>query len=173
MVDGSPIPVQVGRCGGGMVIRPAGPCTVLLCDRLRSYLENLGETEISDLYVDLSAVDWLDSTFAGFLVSLAVGRNCQLKCPVHLLKPCAGALEALERMHLLRVFNVADQLTEEPAEWTELPEKPASEERVADLVIQAHENLIEADPRNAPAFRPVLDGFRADKEKRDRRPGDH
>ena len=151
------IPAVVGRSGSHMVVKLWGACTAALCERVQAYVAALTKPETTDLYFDLAEADWLDSTFAGFLVSLAVGRVSPSAPDIHLLNPSKDAAESLKNIHVLGLFDICEATPAPPADWHELPPEPADVARVARLVIESHEALIQADERNAPTFQHVVD----------------
>jgi len=155
------IPAAVCRSGSRVVVKLSGACTATLCERVQVCVAALSKPLTSDLYFDLAEADWLDSTFAGFLVSLATGKAGPTMPDIHLLNLSEGAAQSLSNIHVLRLFDVPDAAPVLPAEWQELPAEPVDVARVRRLVIDSHEALIEADERNATTFQHVVDLFRA------------
>jgi len=135
-----------------------------ICEALGSFLKTCCRPEATDLYFDLSSVDWLDSTFVGFLLSHGVKNIDASRPAIHLFAPSAQVLDIFRTMHVLRLFDICDRVPA-PAEWRELPKQCPTPSRVADLVIDAHEELIQADPRNASTFQPVVNHFRSFRER--------
>jgi hypothetical protein len=128
-------------------------------------VKSFRKPEVTDIYFDLTDAGGVDSTFTGLLLSLATCRNDPARPAVHLLRPSPAVITALNRMYVLSLFDVCQSAPEAPADWQDLmPEKPLPE-KTADVVIEAHEKLIDADPRNESAFRPVVEGFRAERER--------
>lgn len=166
------ISILTGLCRGQPVIRLQGPCTFAACERIRKYLDPFRKPATTDLYFDLSEVPWIDSTFAGFLVSLATRRHAQDRPELHLIAPSEGVLDALGQMHLIVLFDILQALDENVSEWKELPADDGSAQQTGDMVIECHERLIEADPRNAKAFGPVVEAFRSDRQRRRSSEGD-
>ena len=153
--------VCAGMADGQAVIKIEGPCTFSLCDRVRRWLEQISDTLPADIHFDLSGAERIDSTFAGFLVSLVTYKIETGPPRVHLIAPAASITKALETMSLLSLFDVCEGGGPTPGEWQTLGDTKIGPEEVADLVIDTHEKLIQADDRNAKAFRPVVDRFRA------------
>lgn len=155
--------VRIGRAASGVIVQPVGPCTAVMCGAIRAFVERLRPADAPDLLFDLSQADSLDSTFAGMLVAMARPTAGGDHVPrLHLLNPSSPACEALRRMHVLVLFDVWRDGSADAPEWTELPRdvSPESVERLRALIIEAHERLMAADPRNADVFGPVVDTFR-------------
>ena len=77
-----------------------------------------------------------------------------------------AVIQALERMYVLGLFDVVASLPEVPNEWQELSPAPVSTEGLTELVVQAHQELINADKRNAPAFRTLITTLRASQNRK-------
>ena len=165
MAGGTRIPVLVGQDRGRVFIRPVGSCTLLICGLINDCLEKLGRPATTDVYFDLSEVDAIDSTFTGLLVSLAKVGDDRSGPATHLLNPAPPVVEALERMHVLSLFDRCTSVPRVPTRWHELTGEAADRDKLAELVIAAHEQLIEADPRNTEVFGPVVEGLRAERRR--------
>ena len=166
MAGAKQVRVEAGRSGTVVVIRPLGPCTVAICGAVLNYLKRLSIGDTSNVYFDLSQADGIDSTFTGFLVALVTTETDTPIPAIHLLTPSEVVVRALERMYVLALFDVVSAIPEPPAEWQELSPEPVSSEGLTDLVIQAHQELINADKRNAPAFRTLVATLRASQKRK-------
>lgn len=151
----------VGQCNGRIVIKLAGACTATLCERVESFLHELSKPKTSDVYFDLSEADWLDSTFAGFLVAMAIHMAGPSTPDIHLMDLSGGAAQSLANIHVLRLFDILDEAPIVPDEWHELPAQALDVKRIGQLVVESHEALIQADKRNAPAFEHLIELFKA------------
>lgn len=154
------ISTVVGRSDNHVVVKLYGACTAILCERVQACMAELINSDISDVYFDLSEVNWLDSTFVGFLVSLVTRKSRPSTPDIHLLDLSGGAAQSLANIHVLRLFDILDAAPVTPTEWRELPANPVDSTQVGKLVIESHEALIQADERNAPTFQHVVDLFR-------------
>ncbi len=170
MAGGTQVPVSVGRTGDAVVVRPEGACTVAICETVGHFLKTCQKPEISAIYVDLVNVPWMDSTFIGCLIGVAVERGNPTTPTVHLLRPPSHVLDVLTKMHVLHLFEVCDSCPEAP-DWEVLPHRPLPYERVAEVVISAHQRLIDVDRRNSPTFQPVVDLFAAQRQRLQQRRG--
>ena len=166
MAGGTSIPVLIGVKDGRVLIRPVGPCTLVACDLLGPTLEGFHKPDTTDVYFDLSQAETIDSTFTGMLLGLLTGRKGPATPAVHLIRPTPRVVDALEQMHVLRLFDVCDSMPGTPDELNPLTTRPGDLAKLRDLVIDAHKDLIEADPRNAATFGRVVSGL--ENERRDR-----
>jgi hypothetical protein len=143
-----------------------GSCTLAIAGLVQDGLKQYRRPEATDLYFDLSRADAIDSTFTGLLLSLVTSKADASVPAIHLLAPSPPVIKALQGMHVLPLFDVGSSISDPPAQWQELTGEGPGREQLTDLVIDAHQHLIDADPRNAEAFGRVVDGLRAR-----RRPG--
>ncbi len=165
MAGGTKIPVHVGCSGAAIVIRPVGLCTLAACKVIKPCLANLKSSDADDLYFDLSEAASIDSTFTGMLLAQAREKTDPPGPAVHLLNPSPPVVEALERMHVLTLFDTCTSLPDPPTNWTELTGEESDRAVLADMVLQAHQCLADADPRNAETFRPVIEGLQAEQRR--------
>jgi anti-anti-sigma factor len=159
------ISVYVERDSRVVVVRAAGSCRATVCPSLRAYFEWMRKPVVQDVYLDLSAAEYVDSTFIGFLVSSSQGCRSDGRPDLHLAAPSPTVRKALEQMHLSKHFDFVAEMPTMAGSVEELPRINASNAEMADLIVKAHEALIAADPRNEPEFRRVVDGFRAIRDK--------
>ncbi|HUU83497.1 MAG TPA: hypothetical protein VM243_08340 [Phycisphaerae bacterium] len=166
MAGAQRVRVEAGRNGSIVVIRPGGPCTVAICGAVLNFLKKICVAETSDIYFDLSRAQGIDSTFTGFLVALVTTESDSPIPAIHLLAPSKPVVTALERMFVLGLFDVVEEMAQSPADWQEVEPAPVSPDGLSDLVIQAHQELINADQRNAPAFRTLVATLRASQKRK-------
>lgn len=165
MSDACEISVYVVRETGAVVVRAAGSCRATVCPSLKAYFEWMRKPVVQDVFIDLSATEYVDSTFIGFLVSSSQECKHDGRPALHLAAPSPEVRKALEQMHLTGRFDVVDELPTLAGSVVELPRVNASNVEMADLIVKSHEALIDADPRNEEEFRRVIDGFRAIRDK--------
>ncbi len=156
--------VAVTDAPRAVFVKPVGPCKMGICPALREFMQAEIAASSAHLYFDLSDAESVDSTFTGFLLSLAKQAGGGQGGAVHLFQPSDKVREALATMHVLRFFDVRPEALRPPGNWRVLSAAPGAAQRAADEVIEAHERLIEADQRNAAEFEGVVDAFRAERE---------
>lgn len=159
--------VAVADTPRAVFVKPVGPCKMGICPALREFVETEIAASSAHLYFDLSDAESVDSTFTGFLLSLARQAGGPQGGGVHLFRPSDKVREALATMHVLRFFDVRAEELRPPGKWRTLAASPGTVERAADEVIEAHERLIEADDRNAETFEGVVNTFRTERENKE------
>ena len=116
--------------------------------------------------VDLSECLGMDSTFLGVLAGIGL-RLSQRGQPgkIYIVNANQRSLELLETLGLDRLFGIETRPVdtvrhEAPVEFQRLPDSdvippghPINKDDTADLMLEAHENLIRADKRNEPKFK--------------------
>ena len=147
-------------------MQPVGSCTLAIAGLVQEGVKQCRRPETTDLYFDLSRADAIDSTFTGLLLSLVTSKADASVPAIHLLAPSPPVTDALQRMHVLPLFDVCSSMPDPPEQWQELAGEGPRREQMTDLVIDAHQRLIDADPRNAEVFGRVVDGLRARRRPR-------
>lgn len=165
MPDGARVAIAADEATESIAFRPTGACNALVCGTLAGFFRSLSPGAARRFYVDLSAGTSADSTFIGTLLKLALRRGSDAPA-VHLVRPAPVIAEAMRRMNVLALFDVRDALPDALANWMELPAGPVDPEALADLVIEAHERLMDAHPENAAQFARVVEGFRAQRDQK-------
>ena len=162
-----PTQIMIGRHQGLLVIRLTGRCTMTMGTCLSNLLDQCRRPQITDVYFDLSETEYIDSTCVGLVVSLALRKNDPCVPGIHLYRPASGVLRVLDAMLVLAHLDRCDALPATITTWKELPAEVTDRDELAAVIIDAHENLIKADDRNAEVFGAVVDGLRA--YRRDRK----
>ena len=161
--------LYLSRSGHQIVFRPEGRCTAMLAEAIAHFIQMVPTASDDDIYFDLGKVSALESTFAGLLVKLI--KQSESNGPsVHLLTPSQPVMASLTQMGLARMLNVADSLPERADHWRALPVEDVDPQELAALIIESHEALIAADPRNEAAYRKVVEVFKAERQARDAGP---
>lgn len=165
MIGNDNASVVFGRVGDKSFVKPLVPCNAKLCERIKQDLGAIQVGRPTELFFDLSETTSIDSTFAGFLFSLTT-RDAASTPSVHLIRPTDEVLTSLRALHLLQFFDILDEPDCSPLKWEAHPETKVDCRSLGQLVIDAHEKLIDADERNAAPFRPVVDRMKAEMQKR-------
>jgi anti-anti-sigma regulatory factor len=155
--------VAAGQSDHAVAIKPVGACSARVCGALAPLIQKLAAPETECIYFDLSEGTSVDSTFIGTLLKLATRRDVTSPA-VHLVAPADPITESLQRMRVLEIFSQDAALPASISTWTELPAEPVDPERLADLVIEAHERLCQTDPENAAQFGKVVKLFRSQRD---------
>lgn len=114
--------------------------------------------------LDLSACQWLDSTFAGWLLKLrqrmqaAGGRGVLSGCP----DGCRATLDVMGLSALLVFEDVPEPENLQTLSCAGLHDDPAA----IDFIVHAHEDLAELSAGNKETFLPLAELLRREMEKR-------
>lgn len=144
-------------------VNPNGRATQRICptaDRMvTEYLAAAGTASNPQIVIDLTGCDWVDSTFAGWLLGLR--KRLTRRGGSIVVGGCAARCrQSLERMHVAELFSFV--AVERPAELRQIPCRTTDrpEPAALKLMLEAHEELLQADASNARTFGPVTDVIR-------------
>ena len=165
MTDGVQILVAVCDRPRTVAVKPLGRCRIGVCDVFQRFVRRFHTPDTTDIFFDLSGAESIDSTFAGILVALATKKRHPETPDVHLVHPSPSVTNTLTTMHVLPLFDICEAMPDSPTQWTALHAEPLRPDQVPDLVIDAHQALIDADERNEAEFGPVVDVFRAEQQR--------
>ncbi|HWL92749.1 MAG TPA: STAS domain-containing protein [Phycisphaerae bacterium] len=168
MAERARILVSHAEGDDAVFLTATGPCALGLCPALKQYISRFNQPRHRTLYFDLSGVQSIDSTFTGFLLALATKRSNPAAPDLRLVAPSPRVLEAFRLMHLKQFFHIQPDMPPLRAEWVEISLAAEGVEALRNTVLDAHEQLINADARNATEFARVVEGLR---EERDRHSG--
>jgi len=150
---------------------------------LKAFYQQLLKEGVSRFVVDLDACTYLDSTFLGILLGLGLKLREAGNGLLHILNANPRNLELLKNLGLDRLINIEGNggdglrggvrgggkgpgpgdlngLKEEHLE--EMPCPVPTRAEAAPTILEAHENLMEFDPRNVPKFKDVVEFLRED-----------
>jgi anti-anti-sigma factor len=134
-----------------LYLRAEGHVTAGLCADLRergfSRLED--QPPVTAMYVDLSACDYMDSTFLGLLVGFNKRLLRQAKKPITIVRPTETARELLAGLGLSALVAITDDAVPFPAGMADIVKTKSPG---ADLLLRAHENLMEISEENRKRF---------------------
>lgn len=113
------------------------------------------------IVIDLNEATFMDSTHIGLLASLA--RHCRAQdLPMPLLFSTHPEInEQLTSLRLDTVFQLIAQPTDHAVDFTALADHNPSEPEKAQMILQAHEALVDLSDSNRQAFEPVVELLRA------------
>ena len=172
--------ISVGRSSGNVRVRVAGRGTFRNGQPLRRYaLEMIGDGA-RQFVVDLGQCEGMDSTFLGVLAGIGLQlREPATRGQVRLANISPRNLELLQTVGLDQLFDLTPVSEPEPAELqlqqlsdpdaVQLPTGVVKNE-TADLMLEAHTNLIRVDSRNQAKFKDVTAGLRARTEPNSDKP---
>ena len=150
---------------------------------LKAFYQQLLKEKVGRFVVDLEACTYLDSTFLGILLGLGLKLKDGGAGRLHILNANPRNLELLKNLGLDRVISIEGNggggagsgvrgggngsspstlngLKDGPLE--EMPCPVPTRAEAAPTILEAHENLMEFDPRNVPKFKDVVEFLRED-----------
>jgi anti-sigma B factor antagonist len=154
---------------------------------LKAFYQQLLKDGVNRFVVDLDACSYLDSTFLGILLGLGLQLKNAGNGLLHILNASPRNLELLKNLGLDRLIQIDGRINSSLAAATanghgeengnghrmnldDVPEKDLEEmvcpvptrAEAAPTILEAHENLMEFDPRNVPKFKDVVEFLRED-----------
>ena len=126
---------------------------------IKSFAESSRKDGTTRFVIDLQQCKHMDSTFMGVLAGLASQqKKAELEAPKCVnLSP--RNRELLETLGLDKIMNLAtrsDETTDSDFASLDNLEQEEGKKDSAQTMLEAHENLIEADERNATKFQDVV-----------------
>jgi len=153
----APSTVKVGRTRLGYRIRIEGRGTLRESPAVRAFARQVFEEEPASLVIDLTACDYLDSTFLGCLVHL-LRYDGTTAAPRLLLAAHPQDCKRLLAPNCLdTLFKVTEDCPEVIGEDLELPPLTASRDDLGRHVLECHRRLVELGGPNRDAFQGVVD----------------
>lgn len=173
--------ISVSCSNGEVFVRVVGRGTFQNGQPLRRYaLEMMGHG-YHQFIIDLGQCQGMDSTFLGMLAGIGLRlQQDNRKGQVHVVEVGPRNLELLQTLGLDRLFDVQTtnnfqvrEAVPADADYKRLPDtdiadltKPLNKNDTADLMLEAHDNLIRADHRNVDRFQDLTKFLRENVEKR-------
>ena len=174
--------ISVGCTGNRVYVRVVGRGTFQNSQPLRGFALDMIDRGCKEFIVDLGQCQGMDSTFLGVLAGIGLrlrqnGNHGQ----VHILNVNSSNMELLQTLGLDRLFNMDNPMIDgsknsPPAgtDFQRLPDsdvnvvgKPLNKNETTDLMLEAHDNLVRCDDRNAPKFKDLTKFLREKIERRD------
>ncbi len=149
---------------------------------LKAFYQQLLKDGVSRFVVDLEACTYLDSTFLGILLGLGLKLKDIGSGLLHIHNANPRNLELLKNLGLDRLISIegntggtlssgfrsSNGATPGPMnglkdeQLKEMPCPVPTRSEAAPTILEAHENLMEFDPRNVPKFKDVVEFLRED-----------
>jgi anti-anti-sigma factor len=155
---------------------------------LKAFYQQLLKNGVNRFVVDLDSCSYLDSTFLGILLGLGLQLKNAGNGLLHILNASPRNLELLKNLGLDRLIHIDGRIDASLAaamasnghgeengngrriDLNGVAEKDLEEmvcpvptrAEAAPTILEAHENLMEFDPRNVPKFKDVVEFLRED-----------
>lgn len=173
--------ISVGCTSNRVYVRVVGRGTFQNGQPLRGFALEMIDRGYKEFVVDLGQCQGMDSTFLGVLAGIGLRlRQNGNHGKVHILNINSSNMELLQTLGLDRLFTVGDSPADTgknppPAEtdFRRLPDsdvgvlgKPLNKNETTDLMLEAHDDLVRCDDRNAPKFKDLTKFLREKIEHR-------
>ena len=148
--------MQVGLADKVVWVRVDGRGTFQNSTGLKEFAAEMMRRGHREFIVDLRTCELMDSTFMGTIAGIAMRLGPGGK--LHVVHPNARCRQVLKNLGLDRIVSVEEDAPV-PAPGSPLRDAEGNPPREAkrETIIEAHENLVAANPENAVRFKDVLD----------------
>jgi anti-sigma B factor antagonist len=180
-VSEPPKGITAGVSGNEVFVRVSGRGTFQNGQPLRRYAQEMIDRGRGQFVIDLGECLGMDSTFLGVLAGIGLRLNQGGKAgAVQIVNAGPRNVELLQTLGLDRLFKIGAGGGEPAKTWPagevgfqKLPDsdigepaRPLSKHDTADLMLEAHDNLIRADQRNLTKFKDLTQFLRDNVAKR-------
>jgi anti-sigma B factor antagonist len=158
--------ILVARSGNLGFVKVVGRGSFQNASCLKTFSGRLFKQGVNRFVVDLDACSYLDSTFLGTLLGLGLTLKNAGNGLLHVLNASPRNLELLKNLGLDRLINIDGKrldlngVESKPLEEIICP--TPSKKEAGPTILEAHERLMEFDPRNVPKFKDVVEFLRED-----------
>jgi len=163
--------ILVAACGQSAWIQISGRANFTASVDFKTLVAELHRTGHQTFELDLTECVLMDSTFlgvlAGFGMRFGAQRGGAATGTVELVNPNARVGELLANLGVAHLFKITNHTVVAPAEAVvEMlsPTQPKAEE-LARTCLEAHQTLMDIEPKNIPKFKDVAQFFAEDLKK--------
>ncbi len=158
--------ILVARSGNLGFVKVVGRGSFQNSGCLKTFYLQLLKDNVDKFVIDLDACTYLDSTFLGILLGLGLKLKAAGNGLLHILNASPRNVELLKNLGLDRLINIDAKPIDlngvagqklEALDCTVLTKAEAGP-----TILEAHETLMEFDPRNVPKFKDVVEFLRED-----------
>jgi anti-anti-sigma regulatory factor len=171
----TPQGISVGRLDDRICIRVVGRGTFQNSQPVRQFVLEMIEQGQREFVVDLGQCQGLDSTFLGVLGGLGLRlRDMGHPLAIHVININDRQAELLQTLGLDRLLDIhrGERPIPDNIEFHPLPDAdvthlthPLTKAEAADLILEAHDDLIRASEGNVPQFKELTKTLRDAVEK--------
>lgn len=160
--------VLIGILDNEYIIKVIGKGTMEFCSDLFQYVTNMMEKQpIDNIYFELSAATYLDSSFIGVIVSIQ--KKLKLTkddSNVILLNPSEKIKEILNTMGLFEIMPIQEESGLKNIEVSaEIQKKLEKNYRDIQVLLESHQNLMELSGENKKKFSLVEEMLKKELER--------
>jgi len=151
---------QAGKAG---IVKVIGRGSFKNARLVKAFSEQIDSLGIEEIVYDMKDCSHMDSTFMGVMAGLAVEQrkrnNIKMRL-IHLTDRNFELLNTLGLTHFLDVQTSATDLHGQKMIPLGMDVKPESKREISEVMLEAHENLLAANPENAAQFQDVVSFLR-------------
>lgn len=151
--------IKVGRTRTGYRLRVEGRGTLRESPAVHEFAGHALGDEVSTLVVDLSACDYLDSTFLGCLVILQKRHGSGRPPRLQIAASPAVAQRAFAANHLRTLFLFIDECPEVVGDDHTIPAPALAAGELGGHIMECHRRLAEVGGPNRSAFGEVAEAL--------------
>lgn len=142
---------------GCYLISLAGDVRVTLCKTIDDFYDTMfRDNSFTDVTIDLSDAEGIDSTTLGLLAKLGIKANAMQDARPTVYSPNPGITRLLASMGFERIFSIRSEISIQESLLEELPVVPVTEDACRRRVIEAHRILMGMNEKNRETFQPLL-----------------
>jgi len=138
-----------------VAVRIDGKANYLNCNAFRDFIEQMVRDGKKEIALDFEACKGMDSTFLGILAGTAIELRKQVPAgELRIYNLSERNLELITNLGLQNLLSIGDDAGDQGSEdFQSLKDEEVS---VAKNVLEAHENLAEANSENKAKFQDVI-----------------
>ncbi len=147
-----------------LYLKGEGHITAILCADLREVIFNRFEQgdPIEAFYIDLSACDYMDSTFMGLLVGFNKRMLKLMKKRITIVCPSSTAKGLMEGLGLTTLVDILEDPVPFPSDMININQTKTAN---VDLLLHSHENLMELSEENKKKFAALHSVLKSQKDQ--------
>ncbi len=161
--------IQVGVNGPTVWVRVAGRGSFLNSGSLKEFAREMVNRGHREFVFDLEECVMMDSTFMGTMAGMALRLKELGEGGVHVIHCGERSRDLLSGLGLDQIFDIQANGAEAPrcealskSNGEPVEKSAAAKREQADTMLEAHEALCEAAPKNLTRFKDVLDYLKQD-----------
>ncbi|MGQ0507948.1 MAG: STAS domain-containing protein [Myxococcaceae bacterium] len=148
--------IWVGTVGSEVFLKIEGRATHQLAPALRRCLSDLEASGAHAFRLDLGNCTYVDSTFLGVLAGCCLRLRDQPDSHFAISAISPRCLEGLRALGVERYCQMELESSPRPQALHQLPAPAATGDAWADVVLEAHQALVQVDEANAERFDDVI-----------------
>lgn len=148
--------IWVGTLGPEVFLKVEGRATHAIAPALRRCLTELEEGGARSFRLDLGGCSYVDSTFLGVLAGCCLRLRDRPNARFMITAISPRCQEGLRTLGVDRFCQIATDTVEPPHELHQLPVPKEMGDAWADVVLEAHQALVQVDEANAERFDDVI-----------------